>query len=135
MQKIVISLLIFELSSLWRKLSWRLWVPSTLYHANSTSLLHFFNSRHELSFSVLPLILFVDYRSINLASKHFLNLPSNWLFVYFQKGYGQKMVVKTATSWISLFAVSSLVFCLAAGDKSTQASSSKVASLFVSFLW
>lgn len=43
-----------------------------------------------------------------------------------QKGYGQKMVVKTATSWISLFAVSSLVFCLAAGDKSTQASSSKV---------
>lgn len=129
MQKILIYLLIFELSSLWRKLSWRLWVPSTLYHANSTSLLHFFNSRHELSFSVFT------YRSINLASKHFLNLPSNWLFVYFQKGYGQKMVVKTATSWISLFAVSSLVFCLAAGDKSTQASSSKVASLFVSFLW
>lgn len=85
-------------------------------------------------FLFLPLILFVDYRSVNLASKHFLNLPSNGLFVYFQKGYGQKMEVKTATSWISLFAVSSLVFCLAAGDKSTQASSSKVASLFVSFL-
>ena len=38
------------------------------------------------------------------------------------------MVVKNATFWISLFAVSFLVFCRAANNKSSQPSNSKVVS-------
>ena len=48
------------------------------------------------------------------------------MFVYFHTDHGYKMVVKNVTFWISLFAVSFLVFCRAANNKSSQPSNSKV---------